>query len=54
MTEDDVVNLLRSECCNGDTEADHCRADEILIEFLIQLGYHRAATEWLKVDRCYA
>ncbi|MDE1971473.1 MAG: hypothetical protein KGI50_07920 [Patescibacteria group bacterium] len=45
---------LKSECHNDDPEADHGKADKILLELLEHLGMKISVKEFRKVHRYYA
>lgn len=54
MTEDEAIKALK-ECQNdGDTEAAHSNADDILCALLKELGYQNVVDEWNKVPKWYA
>lgn len=52
--EQEYINLLKEKCCSHDTEQDHVRADELLIQFLIELGFIELAKEYDCVDKWYS
>ena len=39
MTEQEAVEKLRAICQDNDPEAEHCDADELLVEFLRAQGF---------------
>ena len=39
---------------SGDTEIDHVRADDILVELLRELGYNRLAVVYSGIPKWYA
>ena len=49
-----AIEALKNQQSNGDTEMAHCAADEILCEFLRELGHEDVVDEWDKVDKWYA
>jgi len=54
--EEVVKNLesLHSKKTTGYPEAEHLRADEIIVQFLRDLGYKKVAEAWEEVDKWYA
>lgn len=54
MTEQDAIDMLRQCQSGGDIEADHSNADNVLCQFLIELGYPAVVDEWRKVEKWYA
>lgn len=57
MSEEDArAEALKrlAACHSGDTEADHCYADDVLVWFLRRIGHHDVADAWEKVDKWYA
>lgn len=50
----DFAAMIKEQCNNGDPEADHYRADAIITDLLIDLGYDEAVREWLGVAKWYA
>lgn len=54
MTREQAIEKLKAEQGDGDTEAAHGNADDILCEFLTALGYADVVAEWHKVDKWYA
>jgi hypothetical protein len=57
MTEDkdaEVAERIRYECCGGDIEAAHGRADDIIVSLLRELGYVKTANAWEDVEKWYA
>lgn len=55
MTRDEAIKELK-ECqgTGGDIETQHRRADIVLTEFLINLGYQDVVDEWEKVEKWYS
>ena len=49
-----VLTGLRYCQDSDDTEIAHARADEILCNFLIDLGYQNIVDEYEKVDKWYS
>lgn len=45
---------IRAECHSRDTEADHARADRILIQILEDFGYPETIRAWEAVRKWYA
>lgn len=50
----DYANDIVSDCFTTDKEADHSRADRIIIKLLREAGYNRTADAWDKVGKWYA
>lgn len=53
MTREEAMQQL-VKCKTGDTEADHCNADEVVYEFLKTLGFDDVAKAYAKVEKWYA
>lgn len=54
MNEQDAINILKECQESGDTESAHAEADNLLCQFLIDLGYVDLVEEYNKVDKWYA
>lgn len=54
MTRDKAIRKLREQQGNGDTEAAHANADDVLCNLLVALGYEDVVAEWRKVEKWYA
>lgn len=54
MTRENAILQLKELQGDGDTEADHADADDVLCEFLKALGYADVVEEWEKVSKWYA
>jgi hypothetical protein len=54
MTREMAIARLKAEQDNGDREAAHWNADDVLTELLSALGYDDVVAEWAKVDKWYA
>jgi len=52
--EQQAINALVALQGEGDTEANHGNADDILCEFLKGLGYENIVDEYNKIDKWYA
>ena len=52
--EQQAINALIALQGEGDTEANHGNADDILCEFLKGLGYENIVDEYNKIDKWYA
>jgi hypothetical protein len=48
------IRLLKEQQVNGDFEAAHSRADDILCAVLDTLGYDDIVMEWSEVGKYYA
>jgi hypothetical protein len=53
MKEKEVIEYLKQQQENSDTEDSHINADNILCEFLIELGFERIVEEFEKVNKWY-
>jgi hypothetical protein len=49
-----LIDELKQLQGDGDTEGQHGRADDILCEILVELGYIEAVEEWKKVNKWYS
>lgn len=54
MTKEQAIAKLKEAQNGGDTECDHCTADEVLCDFLTALGYADVVAEYDKVEKWYA
>jgi hypothetical protein len=54
MDRQKAIDELKIAQGNGDTEAAHSSADEVLCRLLSALGYQDVVDEWEKVDKWYA
>ena len=54
MTKEKAIQMLKQEQQNFDTEAAHAKADDILCELLISLGYQDVVAEYNKANKWYA
>ena len=54
MNREEAINELKQWQAHDDEEMEHIRADEILCELLISLGYQDVVDEWKKVGKWYA
>lgn len=54
MDREQAIKELKAYQADGDTEAAHGNADEVLCDLLIALGYQDVVNEWRKVDKWYA
>jgi hypothetical protein len=52
--DEEIAAKIQYECHHTDTEAAHCRADEILCELLRALGYNKTVNAWDDVPKWYA
>lgn len=50
----DCVRELRFLQTSDDPESAHCQADDILCEFLSELGYEDVVEEYSKITKWYA
>jgi len=52
---DDLQEVIdRQKYTDSDVESDHSRADEVLCEFLLDLGYEDIVAAFKRVDKWYA
>ncbi len=49
-----AISRLKAHQESGDTESAHIRADEILCELLVALGYGDVVDEFQKISKWYA
>lgn len=54
MEDDEIAAKIASECHSDDWEADHERADGLLLAALNHLGYEKTVQAWLTVGKWYA
>lgn len=54
MKREEAIRILQELRGNGDTEAAHGAADEVLCKLLSSLGYQDVVDAWEKVDKWYA
>ena len=54
MNREDAIEKLKAEQESGDTEMAHSRADDVLCDLLISLGYKDVVAEYLEVDKWFA
>ena len=55
MTNDEAMAYrIERECNSGDIEADHAKADRLLLELLANLGYLKTIEAFRKVEKWYA
>ena len=54
MDVEEVKQKLREEADNNDTEAAHGNADDILCEFLKELGYSEVVDSYNEIHKWYA
>ena len=54
MDREKAIKALRELQGDGDTEVQHHRADGVLVQLLVALGYNDVVTEWELVDKWYA
>ena len=54
MNRENAISRLIELQDNGDTEAAHLNADEVLCQLLIVLGYQDVVVEYNKVDKWFA
>lgn len=54
MTREEAITKLRIEQDNGDIEAAHGNADDVLCSLLRSLGYDDVVDEWHQVGKWYA
>lgn len=53
-SDEEYAEMIQYECQHGDTEAAHCRADELVIQLLAKLGYAKTVNAWENVPKWYA
>jgi hypothetical protein len=54
MTREKAIARLKEQQNDGDIEAAHGNADNILCDFLRSLGYEDVVKEYLEVPKWYA
>jgi hypothetical protein len=54
MTREEAIEKLKECQKNGDTEAAHSEADDVLCQLLNALGYAIVVAEYEKIDKWYA
>ena len=54
MDDKETALKIRENCMSGDYEADHVKADDLLISLLRDLGYTETADAWAEVGKWYA
>jgi len=54
MDREEAINELKQWQAHDDTEIEHLRADEVLCDLLISLGYQDVVDEWKEVGKWYA
>lgn len=54
MNRDEALSLLAKARENGDTEAAHGDADQVLCDLLTSLGYEDVVSAWRAVNKWYA
>lgn len=56
MTTNDkeIAAHIRSLCFSGDIERDHGKADNVLMDLLLELGYTETLKAYNEVDKWYA
>ena len=54
MTSKQAIIKLRKKCFTGDTESDHCEADNILCELLRSLGCGDVVDLYKQVDKWFS
>lgn len=53
-TDEEFAARIQRECFNDDTEMDHIKADEIIVELLVALGFQNTAAAYDDVAKWYA
>lgn len=54
MTDKLFAERIARECMTGDPDADHMKADELLLELLRRLGYTETITAYEAVLKWYS
>ncbi len=54
MTTEDAIRLLKEAQQSNDTEGGHVDADNILCQFLADLGHKEIVEEYRKVDKWFS
>ncbi len=54
MTREQAIEQLKELQLEGDPEASHSNADEVLCGLLHSLGYEDVVVEWHKIEKWYA
>lgn len=51
---EEKISQLKKLQQSGDTEIAHSKADDIICELLLELGYEEVVTEYHKIDKWFA
>ena len=54
MNKEQAIEKLKEEQVSLDSEASHVHADNILCDFLTDLGYPNVVVEFKKINKWYA
>lgn len=54
MTKEEAVKTLKEIQQYNDAETAHLEADDVLTQFLQELGYYDVVEEYDKIDKWYA
>lgn len=54
MEKEEFIKEMVAPQGEGDTEGNHMLADNLLCQFLIQLGHHDLVEEYQKVSKWFA
>lgn len=55
MERDEIyAKRIENECTAGDAEVNHVKADDLLIELLKEIGFHRTVKAFENVEKWYA
>lgn len=53
MSEEEMIERIKCECFTGDSGEDHERADKILCDILLVLGYEKLVEAYESVSKWY-
>lgn len=54
MKEKEIIHKLKELQNNDDIEINHHKADQILCDFLLSLGYEKIVKEFAKIEKWYS
>ena len=50
----EVAKSIKDYCSSTDTEINHCMADDMLVDLLVELGYRVTVVAFRNVEKWYA
>ena len=50
----EVAKAIKDYCSSSDTEINHCMADDMLVDLLVELGYIDTVVAFRNVEKWYA